>query len=224
MLLGVAMSVYAQPPRILQIYRDHLKPGSSTVYRKIEEDAARVALDLGFPHPYLAVESLNGPKEVWFLNGWTSPADQKQVVDDYAKNAQLIAAFERIAKRKAALALEPVEAFANYRQDLSRGAPWSLGLGRFLVITVTQSERPIEGTVFESADGDFPTGGYAPRVAAGTQFLVTPAQTRGEANAKAAARGSDTIVFAVRPSWSLPAKEWVTSDPEFWKPNSPMPK
>ena len=38
-----------------------------------------------------------------------------------------------------------------------------------------------------------------------------------DAEAKAAAAGPSTQVFAVRPKWSYPASEWVAADPEFWR-------
>lgn len=100
-----------------------------------------------------------------------------------------------------------MEVFASYRQDASRGAPWSLGRGRFLVITVTKSQRTIEGTVFETADG--------------TKFIVMPADTHNKADTKAAAAGPEAHIFAVRPYWSMPAKEWIAADPVFWQPSSP---
>ncbi len=202
MVLSMQILGQLQPPRILQIYRDFVKPGSETAYRETEQEIARAAAEFGLPHSYLAMESLTGPKEVWFFNGWESTTEQKQVADDYVKNASLVAAFETLGKRKAGLKSKAVEVFANYRQDLSRGAPWSLGLGRFLVITVTKDDRRFDGTVFETADG--------------TRFVFSPAKTRQEADTKAAAVGSEARVFAVRPDWSKPAKEWVAADPEFW--------
>jgi hypothetical protein len=75
------------------------------------------------------------------------------------------------------------------------------------VITVTQSNRRITGTVFEAADG--------------TRFVVTSAQTRKDADAAKALAGRESNVFAVRPSWSFPAKEWIAVDSLFWQPNSP---
>ncbi len=149
------------------------------------------------------MESLTGPKEVWFLNGYQSAAEQKQVAEDYGKNAKLMAALDQIVQRKKGLTSEPVNIFANYRQDLSRGAPWSMAHGRFLVITVTKRNVNIEGTVFETGDG--------------TRFIVRPVQTRHEADAKAAAAGPETNVFAVRPYWSMPAKDWIVADPRFWQ-------
>jgi hypothetical protein len=205
--------VHASP--ILLIHRDLLKPGNEAAYREIEEDTARLMRDalpltseqqVQFPNAYLAVEPLTGPKEVWFLTGWTAMADYTQVGDDYRgkASAPLVAALERNSKAKAALTFEPISVFANYRQDLSRGEQWSVGRGRYLVITVTKRSGPFEGTVFETAD-------Y-------TRFVVMAARTREEADSKAVAAGQDAKVFAVRPYWTRPATEWVASDPAFWQP------
>ena len=68
-----------------------------------------------------------------------------------------------------------------------------LGQGRLFVITLTMSRQRTKGTVFEALDG--------------TWVIVTPAQTRQEADAVATLAGLDSIVFAVRPAWSCPAKE-----------------
>lgn len=206
-LLAVRLPAQPKPPEILYIYRDRLLPGSSAGgYRQIEQDAARICLELQCPHPYLGIESLTGPKEVWWLNGFHSAAEQKQVAAAYAANAPLTAALNEIVKRKQGLTLEPVEGNTIYRAGLSRGAPWSPGHGRFLVITMIWSDRKIDGTVFEFADG--------------TRFIITAANTQPEAARKAAAAGPDTNIFAVRPYWSMPAKEWIAADPEFWKVSS----
>lgn len=193
----------SQPPRILQIHREALKPRSEALYQAIEEDTARLQAKHGCPHPYLAVESLTGSKEVWFFNGYRSSAEQRRVYDDYAKNTRLLAALQRNSRRKSRLTLPPTNTFANYRQDLTVGVPWILGQGRFLVITVTKGLPRVSGTVFEAEDG--------------TQFIVTIAHTRREADRAARQAGSPSRVFAVRPSWSFPAKQWIAADSRFWR-------
>jgi hypothetical protein len=193
-----------QPPHILQVYRERLKPGSEAAYHAIEEDTARIAAALGCPHPYLGAESVTGAREVWWFNGYASSAEQTQVYDEYAKNTRLTAALQQNSKRKAILTLEPVEVFARYRPDLTVGNPWILGRGRFLVITVTKNDRRVTGTVFEGPDG--------------TRFIVTSVQTREHADAAKALAGPESIILAVRPSWSFPAEEWIAGDSEFWQP------
>jgi hypothetical protein len=193
---------HPQPPKILQIFREPLKPGAEAAYCEIEEDTARLAAELGCPHPYLGIESLTGSKEAWWFNGYESLDEHKRVVEDYQKNAPLLGALERNSKRKASLTLAPSEVFAAYRPDLSRGVPWILGQGRVLVITATRDDREGNGTVFEAKDG--------------TRFAIRAARSREEAEQMASSSGSESSVFAIRPSWSFPAKEWVAWDREFW--------
>lgn len=203
MVFGLLPHTQGRPPQILQIYRDFLRPGSDAAYAKIEQDAARTCKELGCPHPYLAIESLSGPKEVWFFNGYVSAAEQKQVGDDYARNAGLTAALNQIsASNNGLLASAPANVFTDYREQLSSGTPWIMGHGRFLVITVTLSKTEIAGTVFEAEDG--------------TRFIVRPARTRNQADAEASASGTETRVFAVHPDWSLPALDWIGVDRQFW--------
>lgn len=140
---------------------------------------------------------------MWWLNGCNSPADQKQVAEAYTNNTPLLTALKRNNQRKANLTGAGVEVFARYRPDLTVGVPWILGHGRFLVITVLKDSRRINCTVFELADG--------------TRLVVMPAPTRKEADALAAAAGPGSNVFAVRPSFSFPVKEWIAADSQFWR-------
>jgi hypothetical protein len=199
----IVLSADAPVSRILQIYRERLKPDSDAPYSAIEEDTARVAAALACPHPYLGAESLTGTKEVWWFNAYASAAEQNQVYAAYAQNAPLMAALQQTSQRKAALTLEPVEVFAHYRPDLSVGEPWVLGRGRFLVVTIAKKTARVCGTVFEAADG--------------TQFILTSAQTREQAAALRRLAGAATHILAVRPLWSCAAKEWIAMDPGFWR-------
>jgi hypothetical protein len=181
---------FQKPPKILHVYRDFPKPESFSEYAKVVEDAARICADLHYPHPYSAMESLTGPKEVWFLNGYKSQADREKVSLDYANNSALKAALEQIAARKNGLAADPIELFANFRQGMSRGPLWAPGQSHFVVATLTLLSLKVEGTVYETEDGK--------------RLIMKSAQSRGEAQ-KLAAASPDTHAFAVRPQWSMPS-------------------
>jgi hypothetical protein len=198
------MKTAESPPRVLEIYRDFLEPGREAEYRTVEEDAARICADLKCPHPHLAIESLTGPKEVWWLNGFESEAEMQRVVQDYANNQALSVALAGIGPRKEGLVGTPMDIFARYRPDLSRATAWRLTGARFVVVIETKEDIAADGSVFEAPDA--------------TRFVLTPVATRGEAEIAAANR-SEARVFAVRPYWGMPAKEWIAADPEFWKPN-----
>ncbi len=208
-LTGLTMQVIApeQPPAILQIYREPLKPEQEAAWAAIEEEKTRLCLELKCPHPYLGIESLSGRKEVWFFNGYDSTTDRERVYEAYAGNTKLMTALLDAAKRQGALTEAPIEVFTSYRQDVTRGVPWLLGRGRFLVISITETDARIWGTVFEAQNG--------------MRFIFRSASGREEADAIATQAGSDARVFAVRPAWSMPAQAWIDSDPIYWRSYPP---
>ena len=203
LLLLVPRLLLAQqaPPRIMYIHRDSLKCGVDSAYRAIEDDAAQICADLQCPNPYLGLESLSGSHEAWWLNAFAIEADTTRVVNAYAANRPLMEALGAITKRKATLVGTPIGAFAVHRPDLSRGPAWSVAGARFMLVTVTRTRRPADGSVWEMADS--------------TLYILLPVRTLQQAEALAAEQGAR--IFAVRPNWSMPAPEWVAADPDFWR-------
>jgi len=190
------------PPRILYIYRDSLKQGVDSTYRAIEDYAAQICADLKCPNPYLGLESLSGPHEAWWINAFANGADTTRVVNAYAANRPVMEALAAVAKRKDPLIGTAIQGYAVYRPDLSRGVAWSVAGARFMLVTVTRSRRPAEGSVWEAADS--------------TLYVFRPMRSRPQAEA-ALVGEQGARVFAVRPNWSMPAPEWVAADPEFWQ-------
>ena len=185
----------------MYIYRDSLKRGVDSAYRVIENDGARICADMGCPNPYLALESLSGPHEAWWLNVFATAADTARVVNAYASNRALTAALNVVAQRKAALIGTPVQGYAVYRRELSRSPAWSVARARFIVVTVTRDLRLVDGSAWVMADS--------------TLYGLQPVTNRREADSLA--RQGNARVFAVRPNWSMPAPEWVAADPDFWR-------
>src|ERR1700688_3658124 len=124
-LVAAPLLAQEHPPQIMEIYRDPLRSGSEARYQKIEEEGARICAEMQCPHPYLALESLRGPKEVWFLNMFESEAEKQAVSDAYAKKPALMGALKDIAASKKGLIGEATNIFATYRPDSSNGT-WRL--------------------------------------------------------------------------------------------------
>jgi hypothetical protein len=185
LFFGFTMIVPAQddrPPQILEIYRDYLKPDSVAKNRKLERRAEHLCRTLGFSHPYLTIESVSGPAEMWYLNGFDSQAEVEQLGHSYQRNAPLVAALDAIVARKAPLKrADSTNEFARYRPDLSRGNPWILGRGRFLVIAFFAADSPLDGTVFEMENGQ--------------RMVIRGAQTSAQANALLGSAGPKANVF-----------------------------
>jgi hypothetical protein len=108
-------------PRFMYVYRDSLRSGVDSAYRAIENDGAQICVDLRCPNPYIALESLGGIHEAWWINMFASAADTARVAKVYATDSALARALGDVAKRKAALIGTPVQGFAVYRADLSPG-------------------------------------------------------------------------------------------------------
>ena len=108
-------------PRVLQIYRDSIRPGKQGPYTRIEMDAAAACARLNFPHPYLTLASITGLSEVWFLNGYDSLTEMEQIGRAVAANGDLSGRLAQVTADKADLVNDPRNIFAYYRPDLSGG-------------------------------------------------------------------------------------------------------
>ena len=201
MLLTSPLFAQQAAPRFMYIYRDSLRQGVDSTYRLIEDEAAQICADLQCPNPYLALESVSSPHEAWWLNTFSSEADTERVVNAYAANRPLAEALTTVAKRKEPLIGTPVKGFAALRLDLSRGLAWSVAGARFMVVTITRTQQPGPGMVWELTDS--------------TLYVFRPVKTRRQADALAREQGAR--IFAVRPNWSMPAPDWVAADPDFWR-------
>ena len=182
--LGVVTDSMAQarPPQILEISRDYLKPDAVAENRKLERRAEHLCRILGFSHSYLTIESVSGPAEMWYLNGFQSQAEVEKLRQEYEHNTELLAALNDITQKKASLKrAESTDEFAYYRSVLSRGEPLILGRGRFFVIVFFDGDPPLNGTVFEMKDG--------------SRMLVRTTQTSSEARVLAASAGSTARIF-----------------------------
>ena len=202
-------ALLAQPstPRFMFIYRDSLKAGVDSAFNAIENEAAQICADLRCPNPYLGLESLNRPREAWWINTFATDADTTRVVKAYAANRALSEALEGISRRKKALVGTPIQHYAIYRPELSRGAGWPVAGARFMVVAIRRTRTPADGSVWESADS--------------TLYVFRWVRTREEADSLA--RTAVARAFAVRATWSMPAPEWVAADPQFWR-LAPAPK
>ncbi len=210
LLIGALLAAGAQvlpaqsAPRFLYIYRDSLKAGVDSAFRAIENGGSQICADLTCPNAYIGLESLTGPHEAWWINAFATEADTARVARAYATSRALSDALGAVARRKAPLIGKAIQGYAVYRADLSRGPAWPVAGARFLAAVVTRSAAPVGGSVWQMDS---------------TLYVLRLARTRREAQALA---GKDGRVLAIRPNWSMPAREWVAADREFWR-GAPRP-
>jgi hypothetical protein len=224
------------------IYREEVRPGRMAALVHIEEDAARFCAKMHCPNPYVAISSFTGPDEIWWINGFDSADAMEKVWHDYSANADITSYLDSVAGQKADLVFPSRTLLARFRDDLSFSSGISLAYTRFISIAVVQI-RPGGVASYEkirnAIKGAQQRSGrpqWVYQVASGTEdttFLVmTPARTMQElhvfgpgeeriANAsdllRDAVASSETRMYVVSPSMSMPAPGWVEADPEFWK-------
>jgi hypothetical protein len=134
-LSGFAQQAPSAPPAVLQIYRDPVKPSKMAEYSRIEGEAAQ-ACARASTWPYLAIQSITGPQEVWFISGFDSYAAMERSADPFARNAALSAELNRLLEAKASLVAEPRAIYAHYRDDLSSNADLVQPRTRFFTVTI----------------------------------------------------------------------------------------
>ncbi len=196
-------------PQILRIDRYGLKPGTEKAVQHLQKQAALAMVRWGCPHPCLAVESLTGPKEIWRLTGYQSATEQSRVAQAMENNAGLLRELERIESQIAVLIGCPSTLLAHYTGNAHQGARWAMGRGHYLVVSPNHGETQPHGAVFQEAGG--------------LQYGIATARTRQAAENQAAEAGPRSQVFAVRPTWGMPAPAWMRCDHSFWN-SSPAAK
>jgi hypothetical protein len=194
-----------KPPLFLLIVRERLRPGMEQAYDENELELATACATLKCPHPYLALASVAGPKEVWWLNAFASQEEKDQLDTAYARNEPLMAKLIELGKRKEDYREALSTTLTEYRPNLSGGVVLRIAGARFFVMTIIREDREVAGAVFESSDRE--------------RVVVAAANTRAAAERLAAQAGSGSLIFAVQPQWSFPAGAWIAADPDFWRSN-----
>ena len=62
------------PPKVIQIIREEVKPGKGAAHEKVEVGWPRAFANAKSPTHYLAMTSVTGPSEAWFVTGFNSLA------------------------------------------------------------------------------------------------------------------------------------------------------
>ena len=128
-LLGSSLSVFAQPapgsmppPKILQIYREEIKPGKAPAHEQVEAGWPKAFAKANWPTNYLAMTSSTGPSEAWFMTGYDSLEAWEKDSGNVAKNSALKKELDQLEARDGELRSGGRSLVAMYREDLSHQA------------------------------------------------------------------------------------------------------
>lgn len=124
-LLSCSFSVLAQtapaggPPKVLQIYREEVKPGRASAHEAVETGWPRAFARANWPTHYLAMTSLTGPSEAWFMTGYDSFAAWEADSRAIDKNPGLKKELDQLEAKDGELRSGGRSVVASLREDLS---------------------------------------------------------------------------------------------------------
>ena len=165
---ALAQTLPTSQPNILQIYREEVMVGHSADHAKVEAGWPVAFEKAKSPFSYIALVSLTGPAEAWFV----IPYQSHQAMADAMKaesEPALAASLERLSKADAEHIASTRSILAMGRKDLSYGAYPETAKQRFYEVTIFRV-RPGHERGFEAAAKAY--GSAAGRGAPGTSYRV----------------------------------------------------
>jgi hypothetical protein len=161
-LLGVALSnaapVAAQatppdPPNVLVIYREEVRPGKGAAHSANEQAWAAAFTKGEAPVRWLGMSTIAGPSEAWFLSAYDSYAAFQKTEDAMEANAALTAEGDKFSAQDGDLLNRTSTIIARYRPAMSYQPKVAIPLMRFMQVDIVQV-RPGHGGAFAEAWAD----------------------------------------------------------------------
>ena len=132
-----AMAQQSGPPDVLQIVREEVKIGKTAAHEKLEMGWPRAFAKANFPSHYVAMTSVTGPNEAWFVTGYPSLAAWEKDTKANASNPTLGPELDRLSALDGDLLSGIRNIVAVYRPAMSyRASEISLGEMRYFFITI----------------------------------------------------------------------------------------
>lgn len=107
------------PPKVLQIIREEVKVGKGPAHEKNEAGYPQAFKKANWPTTFLAITSITGPSEAWFLVGYDSFESWEKDRQATEKNTALIAELNQLDEKDAQFVSGSRNIVAMYREDLS---------------------------------------------------------------------------------------------------------
>jgi hypothetical protein len=145
--LSAQQTPLSPPPAVLQLNREFIRPGRRADVMEIERQSVRSQAELKSPHWYLALTSMSGRDDLWWVHGFDSFAAIDQEWVKVGTVPGLMQQWSRTPKLKADMVSDSLEIYAHFRDDLSYGGGLTGNRTRYLIVTTV--------TVLPGHGGDF---------------------------------------------------------------------
>jgi hypothetical protein len=137
----------ADPPNLLTIYREEVKPGKAAAHTSNEQAWAAAFTKGQAPMQWLGMTTIGGPNEAWFLSPYDSFAAFQKVQDAMESSTALTAEEEKYSALDGDLLSRTSTIIARYQPELSYQPKVAIAQMRFMQIDVVQV-KPGHGNDF----------------------------------------------------------------------------
>ncbi len=117
----VPLAAQEKPAPVIEILKESIKEGRGAPHEKVEADYAAAFRKANFPGRYVALATMSGPNEVWFIEPMPSFASAAEY-DQVQQKEPLKSAVAMMESRDGELRGSSRSLWAVYRPDLSYGA------------------------------------------------------------------------------------------------------
>lgn len=242
--LSAALQIYAQEKQIpvhkvLRIRREAVKPGRVAAHHRNQVAVPAALRKAGSNAHFLAMSSLSGSAEVWYIRNYTSFAGWEKSWNETSRNDALKADLDQIGDKSSEFLSGASEVVAIVREDLSRAQHDLTRLHYFGVTTV----RVVPGheddfiRLLKASAADSKSYWQTYQVTAGesgaTYLVLVSYKSLAELDASAGVDGgqaaiarardegyvkAETQLFKVEPALSYVVPEGMMEqlDPDFW--------
>ena len=147
---ALAQALPTSQPALIQIFREQVKLGRAAEHARIEAGWPAAFAKAKSPNHYLAMTSLTGASEAWFIVPYASNAVAADEMKLEESDTTLAAELQRLSRADAEVLNDSRSIQAVARTDLSHGAFPNLAKQRYWEITIFRV-RPGHVTDFEAA-------------------------------------------------------------------------
>jgi hypothetical protein len=124
------------PPKVLQIFVESVKPGKGAAHEKVEMGWPAAFRKAKWPSHYLAMTSMSGPGEAWYVGVYDSYAALETDQRNVEKTPALARELERLSQVDGELLTGTRSILARYRPDLSYRPDFDIAPMRYFGLTI----------------------------------------------------------------------------------------
>jgi hypothetical protein len=143
--LAAASGLMAQepppPPKVIQIFREEVKPGKGAAHEKLEAQWPALFRKANDETHYLAMTTLTGPSEAWFLTGYDSFEAWEKDINRVEKDAALKAELAKLSEKDAEFISGGRSIVLVNRPELNNGPHVDISKMRYMQV-ITYRVKP----------------------------------------------------------------------------------